>query len=349
LYIGNNAGNNESFWIDCNNWLCGFGYGLHKESYVSESINPLGAGYAACLGVAELFRIANSQPKNAFCKWYSLIDFSFHQSPNDLANDLPFPEQFNPGQILQVGSGAVGSNFLFFLALTNWQCNLTLVDFDAISLENCSTSLVFNEDHEKEKKVTVCDQTFPSLHITTFDGDYRDYKASTDVKQPDILLCFANERNIWKDIQYNLPPLAFHATTTRNWGVNFGRHIPLREWCLVCRFEGDLDTKKELNLGCSEGLVQNAITGEETIGMLPFLSAASALLVLVEMAKLASESYPINRNFLQFSFKSREGLFLLLPNKKKPCFVCGQQTSDLYNQIRETTKYWYLSVETAAE
>jgi hypothetical protein len=153
-----------------------------------------------------------------------------------------------------------------------------------------------------------------------------------------------NERNVWEDVQYDLPPLCFHATTNKNWGVNFGRHIPVKEWCLICRFENDLHKKKEIEFGCSAGVIKNENTGEETIGMLPFLSATSALLVLVDLAKLSLQDYPVNYNFLEFSFVTRQGLFVNLPNRRKPCYVCKTQALSLYQKFRGNTKYWHLSI-----
>lgn len=345
LFIGA-PGSQESFWMDCNDWLAGYGYGYYNSSKIPKQINPLGAAFAACLGVAEMFRIANRQKVQPFSKWYSLVDFQHDDRPDNLKNDIPFPSKFEAGKILQVGCGAVGSNFLFLLGLTDWIAKIDLVDYDSVADENCANSLLFNEDHIDHKKVIVCSDLLRSalLTIEPFDTDYNGYKKEKNIiAQPDLLLCFANERNIWEDIQYNLPPLSFHATTNKNWGINFGRHIPCKEWCLVCRFEKDLHRHKEIEFGCSKGLIKNEKNGEETIGMLPFLSAASALFVLIEMAKLPLQEYPINYNFTEFSFATRNGLFMNLPNKRKPCFICKAQSLSLYEKFRGNTRYWHLS------
>lgn len=338
---------NEDFWIGFNDWVAGYGYGNGYTPYSgSKTCNPLGASFAACLAVAELFRIANGQEKVLFTKWYSLIDFEDATNPDTLKNDLSFPINFNIGNILQIGSGAVGSNFLFFLSLTDWIAKIDLVDFDPVSLENCPNSLIFNESHEDQLKVSVCHQALSnnSLTITPFDSDYEKYKQHSDIlKVPDIVLCFANERNIWEDVQYNLPPLCFHATTNKNWGINFGRHIPLKEWCVVCRFERNSDKPKDPVFGCSTGVIKDESNGKEIIGMLPFLSAASAILVLTDLSKLTTSGFPINHNFTEFSFKSRTGMFLNIPNGKKPCYVCETQPMTLYKKFRSETKYWWLS------
>lgn len=335
-----------SFWINCNGWLAGYGYGLHNVGIVSASSgNPLGAAFAACLGVAELFRAANGQNVQSFSKWYSLLDFHDDVKPETLRNNIPFPANFEVGNILQVGSGAVGSNFLFFLSMTDWMAKIDLVDFDPISIENVPNSMVFNEDQLEQSKVDVCYNEFNShlLNIRPAVADYTAYKKMKSNLNPDIILCFANERNIWQDIQYNLPPLTYHATTNRNWGVNFGRHIPVVEWCLTCRFEKEIDRPIDLEFGCSAGVIKYAKTGKEIIGMLPFLSAASSLLVLADLAKLSLHNFPIDYNFLEFSFATRSGLFVNLPNKRKPCFICETQDPGLYEKIRSDTKYWYLS------
>jgi hypothetical protein len=336
----------SSFWINCNDWLAGYGYGLHRAGIVNiNKSNPLGAAFAACLGVAELFRAANGQNVQSFSKWYSLLDFHDDVTPEKLGNNIFFPTNFDLGNILQVGCGAVGSNFLFFLSMTDWLATIDLVDYDRISIENVPNSMVFNEDQLEHNKVDVCYNEFNShlLNIRSVVADYSCYKQMKSDLNPDIILCFANERNIWQDIQYNLPPLTYHATTNRNWGINFGRHIPVLEWCLTCRFENEIGKPIDVEFGCSTGVIKNETTRKEIIGMLPFLSAASSLLVLTDLAKLSSNNFPINYNFLEFSFATRCGLFVNLPNKRKPCYICKTQDDGLYKHFRRNTKYWYLS------
>ena len=135
--------------------------------------------------------------------------------------------------------------------------------------------------------------------------------------------------------------IAFHATTTKNWGINFGRHIPLKEWCLVCRFESEI--KNTMIPTCAVGVVQIDSQLKEILGMLPFLSTAASVLVLADLAKLSLDGYPVNKDFIQFSMRSIEGVFITYQNPRRPCFVCKNHDASIYPTAIKTSKHWHLS------
>jgi hypothetical protein len=45
----------------------------------------------------------------------------------------------------------------------------------------------------------------------------------------DVWLPLANEFGVRHALQHSVPPLMIHASTTANWGVNHGRHLPGRQ------------------------------------------------------------------------------------------------------------------------
>lgn len=351
LLIGNHIQSSmaKATWIGCSGWLGGNGVGTMPQiDYSKNTSNILGAAFAACLGVSQIFRCANGAKKEEFSTWYSLFDFTKADYNASLSNPDNFPESLNLGTVHQIGAGAVGSSFLYLLALTNWTVDMCLIDYDEVQIHNCPTSLIFSDvDAENNiKKIDACQSFLQNTGITLkpFDSDYKvfinDGKYSQDL--PDAILCFANEKNIWLDIQQALPPLTYHSTTTKNWGINFGRHIPLKEWCIVCRFESELN--HHMTAKCAEGDI-NANPGidKEILGMLPFLPSVAAILVLADLAKTASQDYPLNENFIQFSMKTNNGSFLKYQNYPKPCFACEDYDETIYPIRVKRTKYWNLS------
>jgi len=111
----------------------------------------------------------------------------------------------------------------------------------------------------------------------------------------------ANERNVWSTIQHNYPPLVLHATTTANWGINLGRHLPFQDWCIVCRF--GIDNYETVPV-CSQVEINTGEQEEDILGILPFLSNAGAILLLSEIIKSRNEEYNLSKaNFTQFSMK----------------------------------------------
>jgi hypothetical protein len=347
LLIGQNAESSirACVRIDGWGWIAGIGDGTESSACPAYDENPIGPAFASCLGVAELFRHAVGLTSGDVRScWYSLYDFR-KDSPIRLMNPR-YESRLELGRVHQVGCGAVGSSLNFLLSLTEWVSELFLIDFDEVDFTNCNRSLCLNPfDVVKQKyKVDVCARVLKSgrIHPVPFIGSYNDFieKGKALDCTPDIVLCLANEQNIWSCIQHNFPPLVIHATTTPNWGLNFGRHIPLNEWCILCRFGNEIE--HEFKPECSTGRIEARNKNESVLGVLPFLSPAGAVLILSELAKLGSTEYPVNKNFIEFSMKSPDGAFLQMQRNRKEGCTCREQLFDLYPEQVKDTKYWNL-------
>jgi len=188
--------------------------------------------------------------------------------------------------------------------------------------------------HETDK-ILICENILDivkGLNTNSYKKDYSLFIKESNLLQiyPDIILCLANERNIWSTIQHNFPPLVLHATTTPNWGINLGRHIPMKDWCIVCRFG---ISEYETTPLCSEAQIRIVDEEEEILGILPFLSSAAATLTLSEIIKSTMHGYNLRKeNFIQFAFlkEASEFLKLVMP-KKDECPVCKNQSVEDYN------------------
>jgi len=340
----------DCVWIDCSGWIAGIGKSppVIYPNLKNTDKNPIGAAFASCLGVAEIFREATGiSPSEDNSNWYSLFDFTKIQK-QDQMNDHTYDSRFNFGKIHQVGCGAVASSLDFLIALTEWEIELYLIDYDQVEPSNCNRSLSFfaQDAFEKKPKVDACASVFESSEIScsTFKGSYADFIASNKYQDfpPDLTLCLANERNVWATIQHNYPPVVFHATTTTNWGVNFGRHIPKEEWCILCRFSREIDHKFKPPCGESQINVETNKT-KPVYGVLPFLSPTAAVLVLAEMAKMAREDYPINNNFIEFSMRNLNTSFMTIQHGPQAGCICNGQDWDIYKTVRKNSKFWKLT------
>ncbi len=351
LLIGQNATSpiRPTVRIDGWGWLAGIHHGAEASAHPAYDENPIGPAFASCLGVAELFRQAIGMPSaNSYSCWYSLFDFEKADTPTQLGNPQ-YQLEDDLGRIHQVGCGAVGSSLDFLLSLKGWQSELFLIDFDKVQFTNCNRSLCLNpfDVIQQKYKVDACSEALKTSRMqpVPFVGSYNEFigKGHFLDNPPDVILCLANEQNIWSCIQHNYPPLVLHATTTPNWGLNFGRHIPLREWCIMCRF-GD-EVTHEFTPECSTGHLE--VTGnknESALGVLPFLSTTGATLILSELAKLGKSEYPVNKNFIQFSMKTPKGSFVQMQRHRKEGCICTEQTLKLYPSQILNTKYWKLVI-----
>jgi len=335
-------------WIDATGWLGGYGFGTYHHEKNTSKNSFLSACFAACLGVSEIFRQAIGEKPTDFVKWFSLIDYASDQDKRKLANPPIDVRAINLGTIHQVGCGAIGSSFDFFLALSNnIHTSLHLIDYDKIEDHNLCSSLIFsaNQKNNSIKKVNACHEIFKNSIVNAFpfEGDYSEFISSGNHKiQPaDIILCFANEKDIWPTIQNNYPPLTFHATTNKSWGTNFGRHIPVKDWCIMCRFQNEI--KQTFTAVCSEGNVSRN-PEKEILGTLPFLAPTSSLITLAELIKLNLYSdYSTGPNFVEFSMRRNSGKFMAAQRPPKGCEICNNQEVDIYPSYITKSKYWLLS------
>lgn len=337
----------KAIWVDCDGWIAGMGLYPRKEySRQPNDRNILGASFAACLGCSELFRRANGKkPLQDQELWYSLIDFKKSSCKNEL-NNASYRDYWEFGHVHQPGCGAVGSSLDYLLALTDWSGSIDLIDSDIIDYSNCNRSLAFTayQASEEAPKVEICSDTLginPKIRCRKFPSDYSDYIKESNFfnPPPDLILCLANQGTIWTDIQHNLPPVVLHATTTPNWAVNFGRHIPKKEWCILCRFFDEAKHLHRFVPACGKGVVVGE-GAEPILGALPFLSPMAAILILAEMAKMALPDYPLTPNFLEFSFKTSSGAFLMSHGPIREDCICRNQDLDIYLDLIKRSKYW---------
>lgn len=338
----------NAIWMEGEGWISGYGRTLKTYRRLSKKdyVNPIGPVFSACLAHAALFKtMFNIEKKNSFSKWFSLFNYQDSDSDPLSLSSPDIPEDINFGNIFQVGCGAVGSSFDFILSLTNFHGRFSLIDFDSVEPPNIISSLLFTKQDalRKQKKVEICAGALSNsiCKPSPFDGDYSDFiqQSAYAKNYPDLILCFANEHNIWSTIQYNYPPVVLHATTTSNWGVNYGRHLPLKDWCIVCRFGVEQLPTTPI---CAEGVMNSPEPSEKpALGILPFLSPASAIITLAELVKYNIMIETAPENFIEFSMKSKgNSTFRSLQMPKKvDCPGCSTLYEDIYKAFLTKSKY----------
>lgn len=343
VYVGGTTTPHQrSIVVKGSGWLAGISSSKSLQAVPDDNTNTVGPGFAACLASAYAFNAAISKAyPDVDTRWYSLLDFTVSNSASQ--NNPLVDTNYHFGKILQVGCGAVGSSLDYLISLMKLNADLSIADFDSVEPPNCSSSLSFTAwdsvTTPLTKKVEVCDRVLRSSGMIAkvfpdpFTGDIY------STVNPDLILCLANEQAVWPAIQYNYPPLVYHSTTTPNWGINFGRHIPIKEWCIVCRF-GIKDYK--FKPVCSTAVVE--VEEKKILGVLPFLSPGAAIVTLAEILKLSLPGYPLNQNFFQFSFKNLSGAeFIGQQKERRPdCEVCSTQSFDFYPKLLKGTKYFSL-------
>ncbi len=336
-------------WMDSDNWISGHGRMANSYQKISKTknTNPVGPVFSACIAHSVIFKIVlGIDEKPEFNSFLSLYDYQHNTDITKLTNP-DVPDKIELGKVIQVGCGAVGSSFDFILSLTNFKGIISLIDYDSVKPANLISSLLFSKKNalNGDKKVNVCERFLKksSCNPIPFDNDYSGFIQTGQFSKnyPDIILCFANERNIWSTIQNNYPPLVLHATTTPNWGVNYGRHFPLIDWCIVCRF--GIKESKNVPI-CAETEIEASTPREEAkFGVLPFLPSTSAIIVLAELIKLNTIATQTTKNFTEFNLRStgHSDFRSLQMLKKQDCPICSDQHGSIYKKYLKKSKYKY--------
>jgi hypothetical protein len=79
-------------------------------------------------------------------------------------------------------------------------------------------------------------------------------------------------------------------------------------------------------------------------GALPFLSPASAILILAEMGKIATPEYPGEDNWIEFSLRSPNGVFRKDFRQQKEKCECTVQDIGYYPDFVLKSKFWKYSM-----
>lgn len=242
-----------------------------------------GAGAAACLGAAAVFVHQLGQPviPRRLSAWNWLDGDAAAIGPEDV-------EPIDVGEVLFVGAGAVGSGAAYWVGLLGTRNRWDVVDGDFAELHNTDRSLLFtaadagwaggHPNGKARAKARILAEWLPGAvsHECWYD------ECLEITERPfEVVLALANERNVRHWLAARHVPVALQATTGERFLAQIHRHVLGRDDCVACR-TGQLQPPK---LGCStQGIKQ--VDGTSTDAALPFLSAASGLMLATALERL---------------------------------------------------------------
>lgn len=321
-------------------WQAEMGDGSSIELLQNDLNNPLGPAIAACLGASVAFREALGHARICSRAKVSLWNLQ-HDS---YAIDGPSLASLDLGRVLLLGTGAVGGAMAFlFPFLPVRFSSLVLMDPDPVDCSNLNRVPIFFADQLGFSKVTVVHDYLLLAGISStpidkwFDEAIEDGLSLQDF---DIVIPVANENGVRNAVQRNYPPLMIHGTTGPDWDAFFGRHIPLCDDCLGCRFP-----KHAAVPLCSQGTLDPMASADEGLritGALPFLSLAAGTMALAELTKLSVPDYPVNPNSAILSFKAEAIKFIPVDRRcVTTCGVCPDTAP--WTALNGQTRFSFLS------
>jgi hypothetical protein len=298
LHLGG-SGAAEDVRINGSGWMAQIAPADHIQPSLPDAVHPLGAVAAACLGVGEVFRRAVGLPPLALARTLDLFTLAW--------TDTLVPEQTptaDIGAVLLAGAGAVGSCFAYVIGICGFTGRFVVIDFDDVKVENFNRSpLCGRGTHNLSKARAVADTlNAAGSSAVPYVGDWNAFVHQKQLAfwRKSVWVPVANERGVRLAIQRNLPPVAIHASTGVNWSVNFGRHIPGTDDCLLCRFP--VDAVHPNALSCATSALPQA-SGEKVDAALPFASLLAGTFIAAAFARRGVATPPAtDMNFALFDF-----------------------------------------------
>lgn len=258
---------------------------------------PLGAALASCLGAAAVFRTVlglESVPRRVSSWNYA-----------EQADAVAGPETLEPldvGRVLMVGAGAVAAALVYWLSAFGVGGDWTIIDRDVVALHNTNRGMIFTAadagwpNGVPRRKAELLASFMPGSRWA--EEWYHESKIAGE--DHDVVLGLANEHEVRHWIASRNNTVTLHATTGVNWLSQLHRHIIGLDDCIWCR-AGEASTPV---FQCSVGNVPLP-NGGRTDAALPFLSAASGLMLATALLRLQREELAVlDRNDWRWDFGS---------------------------------------------
>lgn len=326
----------QAVFVNATGWLASVSKKRPIPISNAENSNSIGAIAAACLGVAQAFKMALGMPADKLIRdgVFDMFRLDWTTAP-DVG---PIPS-INVGRLLLVGAGAVGSSAVYCMRMAGLKGQITILDRDLVDITNLNRSPIFGrQTYGCAKSVVAAEHLAGSaLEATAHGLWWEQYIMERDrsTLQFDVWLPLANERGVRWSMQNSVPPAMVHASTTSNWGVNHGRHLPGADDCLADRFPNQV---RSSDLACASGTV---VEQEEQIdAALPFCSLFAGLLVTAELLRLQQPIEPPVPNFALIDWYGTTEIVQKWDKQPRPDCICRSQDQQFHEMFNKGTKYW---------
>ncbi len=330
------AAHGKAIFITASGWLAGLSERSALLLPQNQAENPLGAVAAACLGVAQVFKIAIGMPPALWFREgvFDLSRFEWSDEPRPLS----WPTSVDVGKVLMVGAGSVGSAAAYCARIAGLRGSVDILDRDRVKVENFNRSPIFGRATFGLTKADavaafLAGSGLSATAVPEWWGEFvqRRGRLSFDY---DIWLPLANEFGVRHAMQHSVPPLMIHASTTSNWGVNHGHHVPGRDDCLADRFPVEVLAEQ---LTCATGQVE--IANASVDAALPFASMFAGLLIAADLVRAQLPDYPQVPNFALFDWYGPLDVIQAWDRAPRLGCVCRDQGRAFHQRFNAASKY----------
>lgn len=357
----------EDYFIDASGWSVFGKRGSSFGLYVQENTSVPTTALSAALGAADLFKRAVGHTRdewmpdnfvwNVWEQKFSDDEFAVYAARKRKNIKYPIMRDLDLGRTLLAGVGAIGSALVYLIDFMNLTGEMVFLDRDRVETSNLNRSPLFNILHElgnwEKIRIGADYLNRHNIKISERLGTWQEYAAQIAREPFDQWISLTNEDGAWAIVPFLLPPVILHGTTTSGWGFGAGRHLPRREDCTLCRMPRPETKFRGL---CAQGEIPNNEVATKSVATasasLPFLSAASAALLLAEIIKLGVSvnnsqlAREISESGNEISADLRFGLFTVMHLKRlsnKTCHGCRASITQKWLELGGRSRYRFLS------
>lgn len=231
-------------YAGCDGWL-GF-VGTDHPYATTDTGNPFGAGFAACLAAANLFRFLFLPDGKVLLDDDACFPPDSKSFPSLTATTLSDP-------LVLVGAGAVGNGAAWALARTPLIGRLYLVDPETVELSNLQRYVLCERSDEGGIKVEILGEKFGGkLRPLAYQGTWASFVAANGHRWERVLVALDSARDR-RAVQGSLPRWIANAWTQHgDLGVSVHGFLA-PDACLACLYLPTRESKSEDQI-IAEGL-----------------------------------------------------------------------------------------------
>ena len=231
-------------YAGCDGWVARVG--TQGPFSTTDVGNPFGAGFAACLAAANMFRFL-FMPKGS-----TLIDTDI-SFPDDAARFPDVEPCRLSGPLVLVGVGAIGNSVAWALARTPITGQIHLIDPELVELSNLQRYILCEREDEGGIKVEIVGRNFNgSLVAIAHQEDWTSFVTTTGYKWERVMVALDSARDR-RAVQGTLPRWIANAWTQKG-DLGVSTHLFLnRDACLACLYLPTETSKSEDQI-VAEGL-----------------------------------------------------------------------------------------------
>lgn len=232
-----------TFYIGSENWIVKFS--TKKAVGSMDHNNPFGAGAAACVAAANIFRFVfnNSLPYGNLDSDFQISLFTFSKSFSDSGPELSKVHLHKP---ILVGLGAIGNGFIWALGrIGNLTGDLNLVDSEKIELSNLQRYVLADQQSIDHPKVDIASHHLGDTrlkihaHLANW-SHFIQGRRNWSIEQVAVAVDSAKDRIF---IQGALPKKIFNSWTQLE-SLGISRHLDfIASACLTCLYIPNSKTK----------------------------------------------------------------------------------------------------------